>query len=577
MDAIHSDKTDATVRVPSNLADAAIAQVSREETQSPPVPAHDGLSTQETTSGRQTFRQYAVVIALFLSLFVAALDVSIVATAAPTISNELSSAAGYTWIGGAFLLASVTTSAIWVKLSDIWGRKIIVVVLLAWFSVASAICASAKNIEALIAGRALQGAASGGLVLLVHVCISDLFSLRKRSLLLGLTEGVWALAGGAGPVLGGVFSSLISWRWCFWINLPISGLAAVIIFYMLDIKHEYTSFKDGVKALDWSGMFTFLGCGAMLLLALDFGGIIFPWNSAKVIALLVAGGILVFAFIYSEVKIAKHPLMPMGIFTNGVNVAILLLTLCHGLAFMSAEYYLPLLLQSSLEASPLQSGLLLLPFIITTAISGIACGVFIHRTGRFQEILWVGALCLCLGFGLFITFDINTSSAKIIGFQLIGGLGSGLLFETPIIAIQSQVRPEEVATATSTLCFIRNIGITLSVVIGGSLFQSSMNKQMGYLDSVGLPRELLVKYSGSNVMANILSIKDIEDQTWKTAVETAICFSMRNVWILFTAVAFAGFVASLFIRQGHLTTEHTVTGTGLKKTQRDDDIPLPVV
>lgn len=168
-------------------------------------------------------------------------------------------------------------------------------------------------------------------MLLVHVCISDLFSLRKRSLFLGLTEGVWALAGGAGPVLGGVFSSLATWRWCFWINLPISGLAAVIIIYYLDIKHEHTSFKDGLRALDWSGIVTFLGCGAMLLLALDFGGIIFPWNSAKVIALLAAGGVLVFAFIYSEVKIAKHPLMPMGIFAKGVNVAILLLALCHGL------------------------------------------------------------------------------------------------------------------------------------------------------------------------------------------------------------------------------------------------------
>ncbi|KAI4595045.1 hypothetical protein KJ359_007298 [Pestalotiopsis sp. 9143b] len=525
----------------------------------------------------QNFKQYAVVMALFLSLFVAALDVSIVATAAPTISSELSSAAGYTWIGGAFLLASVTTSAIWVKLSDIWGRKVILVILLAWFSVASAVCASAKTIDALIAGRALQGAASGGLVLLVHVCISDLFSLRKRSLFLGLTEGVWALAGGAGPVLGGVFSSLATWRWCFWINLPISGLAAVIIIHYLDIKHEHTSFKDGLRALDWSGIVTFLGCGAMLLLALDFGGIIFPWNSAKVIALLAAGGVLVFAFIYSEVKIAKHPLMPMGIFAKGVNVAILLLALCHGLAFMSAEYYLPLLLQSSLEATPLQSGLLLLPFIITTAISGIACGVFIHRTGRFQEIVWAGALFLCLGFGLFITFNVNTSTSRIIGYQVIGGLGSGLLFETPIIAIQSQVRPEDVATATSTLSFIRNIGITLSVVIGGSLFQSSMNKQIPYLYGAGLPRDLINKFSGSKVMANILLIRDIQDKAWKIAVEKAICLAMRNVWILFTSVAFAGVVASVFVRQGHLSTEHTVTGTGLKKTEQDSAIPLQEV
>ncbi|CAG8971767.1 hypothetical protein HYALB_00001876 [Hymenoscyphus albidus] len=558
---IDSDQKD-----PSDIADAADSPITSEETPSLSAPAHDGM---------QTFRKYTVIFALFLSLFVAALDATIVATAAPTISNELASSAGYTWIGGAFLLTSVTTSPIWVKLSDIWGRKVILVVLLAWLFVSSTICATAKNIEALLAGRALQGAASGGLILLVHtlrvsrnfICTKayGLGQHRKRSLLLGLTEGVWAIAGGIGPVLGGVFSSLSTWRWCFWINLPISAVAAVIIIYLLDIKHEHTSFKDGVRALDWAGMFTFLGCSVLLLLGLDFGGKIFPWNSATVIALLAVGGILVFAFIYSEVKIAKYPLMPMDIFAKGVNVAILLLTLGHALAFMSAEYYLPVLFQSSFEAGPLKSGLLLLPFIITTAISGIACGVFIHRTGRFQEIIWVGALCLCLGFGLFVSFNINTTISQIIGYQIIGGMGSGFLFETTIIAIQSQVSQEDMATATSTLCFIRNVGITLSVIIGGSFFQSSMDKQIASLNAVGLPQELVIKYSGSNVLATILSIRDIQDQTWRIAIENAVLLAMRNVWILFTAVAFVGFVASLFVRQGHLTTEHTVTGTGLKK------------
>jgi len=142
------------------------------------------------------------------------LDATIVATAAPTISRDLNSAAGYTWIGGAFLLANAASGPIWSKLSDIWGRRPIVLAALAMFFVSSAVCATAKTMEALIIGRAFQGAAGGGLILLVHVCISDLFSLRQRSLLMGFTEGVWALAGGVGPVLGGVFASLVSWRWC---------------------------------------------------------------------------------------------------------------------------------------------------------------------------------------------------------------------------------------------------------------------------------------------------------------------------------------------------------------------------
>lgn len=151
---------------------------------------------------------------LQLLLFIAALDATILATAAPTISRDLNSAAGYTWIGGAYLLSSSTSGPIWAKLSDIWGRKIIILLTLAVFFASSAACATAKTMEALIIGRAFQGTAGGGFILLVHVCISDMFSLRQRSLLMGLTEGIWALAGGIGPVLGGVFASFGVWRWC---------------------------------------------------------------------------------------------------------------------------------------------------------------------------------------------------------------------------------------------------------------------------------------------------------------------------------------------------------------------------
>ncbi|KAH8660569.1 major facilitator superfamily domain-containing protein, partial [Xylariales sp. PMI_506] len=500
-----------------------------------------------------------------LSLFVGALDVSIVATAAPTISAELSSASGYTWIGASFILANVSTCAIWVKLSDIWGRKIILMVLLVWFAASSVVCATAKSIEMLIAGRALQGAACGGLILLVHVCISDLFSLRQRSLFLGLTEGVWALAGGIGPVLGGVFSSLLTWRWCFWINLPFSGLAACIIFFFLDIKHEHTSLAAGMRAVDWMGILTFLGCSLMLMLGLDFGGDVLPWNSTKVIVLLAVGGSLVFAFIYSEVKLAKYPLIPMNIFNKKRKVATLLLAFFHGFTFMSAEYYIPLYLQSALGASPLQSGLLLLPFIVTTAISGIICGAIIHRTGRYRELIWIGSILLCIGLGLFIMFSPQTTVAQVIGYQIIGGIGSGLLFESPVIAIQSQVGPEDMATATSTINFIRNVAIALSVVVGGSLVQNSMSKQTAAFISAGLPEDLIQQFSEQNALANVLAVKAIPNETWRLVVEDAFCSALRNLWILSAAIAAAGVLTSLFIGQSHLSTEHTETVTGLKK------------
>lgn len=177
---------------------------------------------------------------------------------------------------------------------------------------------------------------------------------------MGLTEGIWALAGGVGPVLGGIFASLVSWRWCcksclhpctlavpqtkrkheVYINLPVSGLASILILLFLDIKHEHTSFLDGIKAVDWVGIFTFLGFTLMVLLGLDFGGAIFPWDSAKVIALLVVGSMMIFAFVYSEAKVAKYPLIPMELFKRRTNVAAFLVAFFHGFVSPTSHSHL---------------------------------------------------------------------------------------------------------------------------------------------------------------------------------------------------------------------------------------------
>jgi MFS family permease len=400
----------------------------------------------------------------------------------------------------------------------------------------------------------------------------------------GFTEGIWALAGGIGPVLGGIFASLVTWRWCckyclphiapngsvltwfsVYINLPISGFAALLILLFLDIKHEHTSFIDGIKAVDWFGMFTFLGFTLMILLGLDFGGVLFPWDSAKVIALLVVGGAMIFAFIYSEAKVAKYPLIPMTLFRRGTNIAAFLVVFFHGFVFIAGEYYMPLFFQAVLEASPLRSGLLLLPFIVTGAIAGVLCGLIMHRTGHFREIIWVGTLLLTIGFGLFISFDAYTSTGKAVGFVIVGGLGSGILFEAPMIAIQSQVEQDDVATATATLSFIRNIGVAISTIIGGTIFQNSMNNQASFLRDSGLPQDLLSQLDGDSAMANVMLPATFENSAWELAAKQAFAYAMRNMWITYTVFAFLSFGASLFIKAAVLGTDHVETVTGLKK------------
>jgi hypothetical protein len=218
---------------------------------------------------------------------------------------------------------------------------------------------------------------------------------------------------------------------------------------------------------------------------------------------------------------------------------------------------MPLYLQSVLEASPLRSGLLLLPFIVTGAIMGVLAGVWIHRTGQFREIMWVGSFLLALGFGLFIYFDAYTSTAKVVGFLMIGGAGSGLLFEAPLIAVQSQVNQQDVASATATLSFIRNIALSISTIVGGTIFQNSMNSRQESLRAAGLPQEFLHQLDGESAMANVMLPSRLDNPVWELAAKNAFAYATRNMWITYAAFAFLGLLASLFISAAHLGTEHT--------------------
>ncbi|KAI1622806.1 DNA repair protein RAD50 [Exophiala viscosa] len=512
---------------------------------------------------RSRLRITMILIALYLCLFVAALDATIVATALPKITADLHSAAGYIWIGGSYLIANAAAAPIWVKFSDIWGRKPIFLAAIVLFFVSSIICAAAVDMQMLIVGRSFQGAAAGGLICLVNVGISDLFSVRERSLWLGLCEGVWALSGAVGPLLGGAFAQAATWRWCFWCNLPISGTSFLLIVLFLDVHNPKTPAMDGIKAIDWFGCISILGVTVMLLLGLDLGGAVYPWGSAKVVCLIVFGSVLLFVFIYSEKKLAKYPVIPLSLFGTR-NVATLMVTFFHGMVFMAGEYYLPLYFQSVKEAAPLKSGYLLAPLIVATAGTGVLNGVFIHRTGKYRGSLWLGSICLTLGTGLYIMLDAKSSIGMILGFEIIAGIGSGLMFEPPLIAIQQGVEQDDVGTATSTQSFIRALALSLSVIVGGIVFQQSMDLQRTNLAKAGLPASVLEELSGKNAGANV-DVGRTLSHAQDLAVKDAFAWSIRNMWIMMTALGALGIIASLFVKKKQLSKEHRETITGLRK------------
>lgn len=422
----------------------------------------------------------------------------------------------------------------------------------------------------LVAARALQGTAGAGLLQLVSITISDLFSLRNRALYIGLMGMMWAVAGSAGPLIGGAFTQLVSWRWCFWINLPACGVAFVVLLVFLDVHNPRTKLREGVMAVDWFGTLSIIAVTLLILLGLDFGGATFPWDSPKVICLIVFGTLMIGFFLFSEKRLAKYPLMPLSVFRSRSNNATFLVAFAHSMVSIGVEYYLPLYFQSVKQASPVRSGILILPMMVTEATVDILVGILVHRTGRYREIIWAGVTIMTLGTGLYIHLGTDSPIAMIIGFEIIGGIGLALLFQTPMIAIQGTVSQAETATATATLGFIRNLATSLSIVLGGVVFQNSMNARQSSLAAAGLSSSDLKALSGDQAAANVDIVMTIKDFAQRQAVQDSFAWSLRNMFIMYTSIAAIALLASAFIKQRMLSTEHTETKTGIPQlTERE--------
>ena len=457
---------------------------------------------------------------------------------------------------------------LWTKGSDIWGRKPALLGAVVLFAVASLIAALSTTMRMLIAARALQGTAGGGLFQLVTVTISDLFSIRERALYFGLMGGVWAIAGSTGPLIGGALAELASWRYCFWINLPVCGLSFVLLLIFLDVHNPRTKLSDGLGAIDWHGTLCFLAFSILVLLGLNFGGGAFAWNSATVICLLVIGTVMIGTFLYSERRLAKYPLMPMNIFKTLSNNAVIITAVGHSMVQIGSEFYLPLFFQSVRQASPLRSGILLLPLTCTAAFTDITAGIAIHRLGRYREFIWIGVTLMTVGTGLYIDFGVNTTLAKMIGYQIVSGFGIALLFQAPMLAIHNTVAQSDVASAGATLGFLRSLGNSLSVVLGGVVFSNSMNEQHTALASAGLSTPNLEALSGSKAAANVEIVKNITDTLQQLAVKEAFAWSVRNIFIMYTSIAAVTIIASIFVKQGHMSNDHVETKTGINNLSK---------
>ncbi|KAG9255928.1 major facilitator superfamily domain-containing protein [Emericellopsis atlantica] len=526
------------------------------------APGPAAASPDEPEAQRTKLENFLIIFALCLALFLAALDVTIITTAIPTISAHFNSSLGYIWVGAAYLLGNSAFAPMWGKISDIWGRKPVLLAAVGIFWIGSLLCGVSTSMGMLIGARAIQGIGGGGTIVLPNICISDLFSMRNRGMYFGILGMIWAIASALGPILGGLFTSKVSWRWCFYINLPISGVGMIILFFVLKLHNPRTPMREGLKAIDWTGSVLIIGGTLMLLLGLEFGGVTYPWASPTVICLIVFGIVTIGLFVINEAKVAKYPVMPVRLFKSRNSVASYAFGFFHAFTFMSGSYWLPLYFQGVLRATSLLSGVYLLPFVVSLSLVSAATGVIIKKTGKYKILIVGGMAIATLGFGLFIDLSPQHDWAKIIIFQIVAGIGIGPNFQSPLIALQTNVEPSDIGSATSSFAFLRQLGTSVSVVIGGVIFNNEMQKQQGHLASVLQEPGLANRLSGSNAAGNVQLVASLDGPDGEIARQ-AYWNALQTMYIVYTVFAAVGLCIAFGIKQVNLSKEHKEHKTGL--------------
>ncbi|KAL2201876.1 MFS general substrate transporter [Sarocladium strictum] len=510
---------------------------------------------------RSLLQTITIMTSLCACVFVAALEVTIVSTALPTMSAHFASPSGYTWIGTAYILANTASVPTWGKISDIFGRKALLLGSCVIFFVGSLLCAILDDLRAFIAARAVQGLGAGGMQIIVNICVSDLFSQRDRGMWYGVLSLVWALASAVGPVIGGLLTTKVSWRWCFWINLPITGLAFLLLLFTLKLPSPKTPIRAGLAAIDWIGSGLVIGGTLMLLLGLYLGGVYEPWHSSTVICLLIFGGVAAALFVGNEWWFATYPVIPPRLFKTRSSLAAYLVCFCHAYAFMGVGYYLPLYSQAVLLASPLDAGIYMLPFIISISITAALTGLYIQLTGKYLPAVYTGLTLMTLGIGLMIDVGLSRSWTRLVSFQLIGGIGVGMNFEGPLLAVQAVVADRDVAAATAAMGFVRSMATAVSVVIGGVVFQNVMKTHRSTLQAE-LGQDIAERLSGASATASVEFLRTLSAD--QQLVARAVYYhSIQRMWIMYTAFSALGLFLGFLIRGHHLSTDHHVAPLGL--------------
>ncbi|MCW2752397.1 MAG: drug resistance transporter, EmrB/QacA subfamily [Aeromicrobium sp.] len=508
----------------------------------------------QTAESQLSHRQILVIMSgLMMGMFLASLDQTIVSTALPTIVGDFHRSDLLSWVITSYLLASTASTPLWGKAGDLYGRKRVFQLAIVVFLVGSALCGASQNMYELIAFRGLQGIGGGGLISLVFAIIGDVIAPRERGRYQGYFGAVFGISSVVGPLAGGFAVDSLSWRYIFYINLPLGIAALAVTNRVLRLPMR----KREVK-IDWWGALLLVAGVSSILLATQSGGTDYAWSSVQIVGLFALGGLLLLGFVLRE-RIAPEPILPLGLFRIQIFTVANIVSFVSGIAMFGALAFLPQYLQLVHGVSATMSGLLLLPLLAGLLVMSIGSGQYISRTGNYRWFPLAGTILVAVG--LFLLTDLGAHTSLVnVGFDiLIFGAGLGLFIQVLTLVVQNAVPMEQMGVATSSVTFFRSMGGAIGTSALGAVLTAGLASELRHF----LPTASSA--DGRNNVTQLIQSPATLDKL-KTSnpalhegIIQAYAHAIDRVFVVALPISILSVIAALFIRQVRLRGSNTTS------------------